>query len=680
MESKLSILKEEFLKKQQILQNAKKILKEKFIGLDDIIDDIIDNVSSWYVLSEVQERPLVINLWGLTGVGKTSLVNQLVELLDYKYNYFKFDLGSKKDRYSFSNTFDEMCESKDTTPIIIALDEFHNSRTVTGPFRVELDEDHNRKIWELIDSGIVQYVDWKHGLWDFYGYIDTLRYLLTSGVVVEKGLVVKGQEKYCKEFDIDFDDYNMYFVSEDKYEDIIEFAGKELDIYLKRDLEKTLHKLDGRGSISFLSKVIKIAKKPVEKNLSKSLIFVLGNLDEAYTMSSNFSADMDADEFHKQSLKIKITDIKRALKDRFRDEQIARLGNVHIIYPALNRASYLKIIENELLKISANLKIMTDLEISFDNSVVELIYKEGVYPTQGVRPILTTINHLIKSKLTLFISKILRSNTKPTKLKFSISKKKFICNYLAKNTLLFIKKIEIITVLGDMRKNKYDDTQAITAVHESGHAILSACLLHISPEVIYSITTDSEVSGFVFSKYKWNYISRKELLPRLAIILGGYVAEELIFGREHLTTGASSDIEKATNLLSSMYKESGMGALPISYSIPEIGANNAYHNCKPIEEEIKKTLKEALELARQTLFNEKTLLLKMSDYLCDNRMLKKDEIENLVNNYATSQIDFIKDGRLLFYRKHLKNLVSNKKTNSNIEIAAHVYLNKKVSN
>src|SRR5690606_33195671 len=97
------------------------------------------------------------------------------------------------------------------------------------------------------------------------------------------------------------------------------------------------------------------------------------------------------------------------------------------------------------------------------------------------------------------------------------------------------------------------------------------------PDVVYSITTDADSQGFVYSSFAWKYISRKELIPRVAMMLGGYVAEELIFGKENLTSGASSDIEKATEFLSTMYKSNGMGQTPIKYSIPIKEENDSYH-------------------------------------------------------------------------------------------------------
>ncbi len=655
MSIKLKKLKEAFLQKQDDLTKAKDILKSEFIGIDKIIDEVIDNVSSWYSLPDIQEKPLVINLWGLTGVGKTSLIIRLAELLNFKDKFYRFDLGEKEGRYSFRGSLEDLCENNDSSPVIIALDEFQHSRTVDGPLRTELKTDKNRMIWELIDSGKVQYINWKRGLWSFDEYIKTLHHLLIAGVKVENGIVVSGNDLYCKEMDINPEENEeVLFVSERKYELIIDLAGEQLGLHLQQDVRALLLRFTGYDTIDFLNKVLKFGKRPSEKNFTKALIFILGNIDEAYTMSSNFSADMDADEFHKQSLKITVPKIKKALQKRFRDEQIARLGNIHIIYPALSRNAYLKIIKNELIKYSDSILQLTGLSITFNESVIDIIYREGVYPTQGVRPIFTSIHYLLKSKLSIFLSEILIKDLSPDQMKFSVQNKNLACIYLQENNIIHKKQVEIKTPLEDIRKSKYDDTQAITAVHESGHAILSAILLQTIPQVIYSVTSDADNLGFIYSKLAWDYVSRKELIPRVAMMLGGYVAEELVFGKEYLTTGASSDIEKATEFLSKMYKESGMGNLPIKFTIPDIQDNDSYHSYEPLEEEIKQTIIQALDLAKSTLTNEKQLLLAMSNYLSDNRMLKRPDIEKLIREHITNSVDFITNGDLLYYRNHLK--------------------------
>lgn len=648
-------LKKVFISKQEILEKARKVLKQEFIGIDKIIDEIIDNVSSWYFLPDIQEKPVVVNLWGLTGVGKTSLVNRLVELLDFEDSFYRFDLGEKEGSFSFRDSLDELCQNNDTSPVIIALDEIQHSRTVSGPFRQEVENDKNRMIWEMIDSGRIQYVEWKRGLWTFEDLIYKLLHLLKAGVEVRKGIVVKKNDLYCEEMKIYVEEgERLLFVPEDEYETILSFAGEQLGLHLKKDVEKILLSFSANDTILFLNKVLKIGKRPSIKNFTKSLIFVLGNLDEAYTMSDNFSADIDADEFNKLSKKITVPKIKKALKSRFRNEQIARLGNIHIIYPALDKASYQIIIKNELKKYAQSLTDTFQIEVIFENSIHDIIYKEGVYPTQGVRPIFTSIHQILKSKISFFYSAIFLEKLDVDSLHFSVRNKKLACDYLKKQQNVHSLETDITTTLENVRHSLKDDLQAIIAVHESGHAVLSIVLMKTIPEVIYSISTDGDSQGFVYSSFAWKYISRKELIPRVAMMLGGYVAEELVFGKENLTAGAASDIEKATEFLSVMYKNNGMGQTPIKYNIPIKEERGSYHQLEVIEEEIKNAIEEAKLLAENTLKSEQKLLLSLADFLSDNRMLRKNDIKRFVEKDISCNVDFIEDGDCLFYREHLK--------------------------
>jgi cell division protease FtsH len=670
MEANNLDLKQDFLNKQAVLGNARKVLKQEFIGIDKIIDEIINNVSSWFFLPDLQEKPVVVNLWGLTGVGKTSLVNRLVELIDFEDSFYRFDLGEKEGSFSFRDSLDDLCENNDTSPVIIALDEIQHSRTVSGPFREELENDKNRMIWEMIDSGKIQYVEWRRGLWSFEELIYKLLHLLKAGVEVRKGVVVTNTELYGNEMRISIKEgEELLFVPKEEYETIIEFAGEQLGLFLKKDVEKILLSFSANETILFLNKVLKIGKRPSIKSFTKALIFVLGNLDEAYTMSDNFSADIDADEFNKLSHKITVPKIKKALQNRFRNEQIARLGNIHIIYPALDKISYQTIIANELNKYAQSLSKTFNLKVVFDHSIHNLVYNEGVYPTQGVRPIFTSIHQVLKSKISFFYSEIFLKTLDIDSLYFSISGKNLICDYQKERTNVYKSQVKITTTLENARQNKCDDLQAIIAVHESGHTVLSIALMKTIPDVVYSITTDADNQGFVYTSFPWEYISRKELIPRVAMMLGGYVAEELIFGKENLTSGATSDIEKATEFLSAMFKNNGMGQTPIRYSIPIKEHNNSYHKIDSVEEEIRNAIYEAKLLAEKTLKTEQKLLLALSDFLSDNRMLRKNEIKRFVSQTMTNNVDLIENGDYLFYREHLKNLI--KKSQDSISKEFH---------
>lgn len=662
MNSKLEVLKTEFLEKQKLLNDANKILKQEFFGIDPIIDNITRSVSSWFALSEIQESPLIINLWGLTGVGKTSLISRLVEILDVKDQFFKFDLSHKGSRQSFSNGFNDLCENCDSSKAIIVLDEFQHSRSVKGPNREELESQYNQSIWQLLDTGRVYYLSWRRSVYDFYEYIKKLSQLLNKGVKIKNGKIVSGLDLFLPEFEHRKKEKKpLFFVSDEGCTSILQYAPKGKSLYLIDDVREVLNQLDGQETIDFLFKIYRNAIRPEEKDFSKSLIFVIGNLDEAYSMSSNLSSDMDADEFHEFSLKITLPKIKRALKQRFRDEQIARLGNIHMIYPALSSKAYILIIRNELKKTFKKLNILLGLQVKFDKSVEQLIYNEGVYPTQGVRPILTTINHLIKSNLTDFISEILTKNISVTELKFRMYENNLVGEYYDYDVMVLEKSLDVVTTLEDLRKSKKDDMQAITAVHESGHAVISALLLRTIPEVVYSVTTSSDNSGFVFAKFVWKYISKKELVPRVAMYLGGYAAEELIFGSENVTAGASSDIDKATSLVSDMVKNHGLGDHVISVSLPESANNYNYNNYKSVEEEVKTIIEKGLNLARKTLKEEKKLLLSLANYLSDNSTIKKDKLKSIIERFSTESTEFIMDGKEIFYRSQLKNMIQ--KTN-----------------
>ena len=66
------------IERKQRLEVARELLKREFVGIDAQIDDVIELVHAWYCFPEGQFRPTVINLVGMTGVGKTSLIESVV--------------------------------------------------------------------------------------------------------------------------------------------------------------------------------------------------------------------------------------------------------------------------------------------------------------------------------------------------------------------------------------------------------------------------------------------------------------------------------------------------------------------------------------------------------------------------------------------------------------------------
>jgi hypothetical protein len=670
IERTLKVQKSDFLKKTEILEEVKLTLKSEFFGLDEVIDQIVDYASSWYTLHQIQEKPAIINLWGLTGVGKTSLIKRFVELINFKNKFYRFDIGEKSGFNSFNRLIRDICENDDDSPLILLFDEFQHAKSLSQG--KEIEEEKSRTIWEIIDSGRVNYFDFSKGSWYIKEDVKKLIGLIRRGVKIENGLIVEGKELYLNAFKIETAEK---FLHNKFLENLFEIASDILNFDILMDLEDFCAKLNTKETLDFIIKTIDKLDAPKEKNFTKSLIFIVGNLDEAYPMTGDHNVDISADEFNKMTQQINIMDVKQALKIRFREEQIARLGNTHVIYPALTNKSYEKIIQSELDKVSLRINESTNIKVIFDLSINELVYKEGVFPTQGARPLFTTIHTIIKSNLSAIFSFVYSfdNKAKSVKVYFENGFLKYQI-FDANLNLLGENNLKLRLSLDKLRENRKDEMQAITAVHESGHAILMYLLEGKVPDAIYSVSSDTGSSGFVFINDKPKFHSRKSLLARTAMHLGGLVAEQIIFGEENITMGSSSDLKKLTGNLMMAFKRSGLGESTIYCGLSSDQEDFVYHEINSVEEEVLNFIKQAKKLAKETLEKEKVLLIAMAEYLSVNTNMSKQQVIKMFEEYCMSKPNIINPN---FYRNKLNNA---KLANSDVKNIAKspIILNKGV--
>lgn len=667
--------REKLLNKKTLLDNTVVQLKKEFIGIDLVIDQIADAIGSWFFFPEMQEKPTVINLWGLTGTGKTSLVKRFSELLGFNERYYRFDLGESTGKnFDIQDSFREIYENGDDEPFILGLDEFQFARTINEK-QEEVDKSSSRVIWDLLDSGKFDLIDFNYNLGTFSKLIKKLDSSLNKGVEVENGVVTENYDVHKSIMDISTDEDDeddklqekeQFFVPEYNLSTIFYVVS---DMFLsKSELREKLNGLDGEATIDYLLHLYKKSLKPKTVDCSKGLIFIMGNLDEVYSMTHDFNPDMDPDEFYKQSLLITITQVKNALLNRFRSEQIARLGNVHIIYPSFTSKAFTQIISLELDKIYSKVKETYNIELAFDESINQLIYDEGVYPTQGTRPLFTTVQQIVKSRLGKILNEVFIGNHIVDKLLFSVDEKastketaSLKIEFYKENKLIHTWSDQQSLVLGKLRKEKLNDEQAIVAVHESGHAILSSLLMHTLPDSIFSVTADSNSQGFVLSNPEWNYVSKKEIINRLAVLLGGIAAERVVFGDENITIGASSDLRAATRLVTYVLYTCGMGDTPALFGNEHLDDTPTVlfdDDREGINKQVKGFLLAAEDLAHKTLDKQKVLLLHLADYLSDKRSVSKEQMLEFLLKYAVDfrKEDIVSDPDHLFYRNHLKEL------------------------
>jgi hypothetical protein len=629
--------------KKAILDAAAIQLKKEFVGIDNIIDQIIHAISSWYMLPHLQERPVIINLWGMTGVGKSSLVKRLSDLIQFNKRYFHYDIGELKGReFSMKKDLMGLFGHPTPQPAILVFDEFQYGRSIDEDYK-ETENSTMRIVWDIIDSGKFESVSFTFWSMDrLLDHIRSLQHAIKNGLKGENGYITAGVNLYEKKKiiddlkQIDNSDEREPIIPTELLEDLYEINKR--DFASLSEFWQHIYSLNEIESINLLKVSLENLMAPQTYDCSQSIIFIMGNLDEAYKISGNYNTDIDANDFHAQSLKININHIKQALKYRFRNEQIARLGNIHIIYPALNKNAYQQIINLELQKIYNRVIQQSDISLEFEPSIHHLLYKEGVFPTQGTRPVFTTIHQMISSQIGNIIIAAQEHNQNVTKISLSYSNQYIHCKYNDENQSKRTYAYFVPVQMEKLRLNTCDDMQALVAVHETGHAVTSMMLLNIVPQCILSSSTDIDNYGFVYSNMGEVIKSKNMVKKYIATILGGIAAEKIIFGDEYVTVGSSEDLKSATESVASYIKHNGLGN--------ELGfiSVESHHSTKHLHDpeyntnnEIKAWLKEGFELAVATLSEHKELLITMSQFLSNNRCIDKKLGERMLLEYLQSK-------------------------------------------
>jgi cell division protease FtsH len=120
-------------------------------------------------------------------------------------------------------------------------------------------------------------------------------------------------------------------------------------------------------------------------------------------------------------------------------------------------------------------------------------------------------------------------------------------------------------MMGAERKSMVmtEDEKRMTAYHEGGHALLALSVPNTDPVHKATIIPRGRALGMVMQLPERDKLSMsyQQMTSRLVILFGGRVAEEIIFGKEHVTSGASSDIEQATRLARMMVTKWGYSDL-----------------------------------------------------------------------------------------------------------------------
>ncbi|KAK1285751.1 hypothetical protein QJS10_CPB20g02031 [Acorus calamus] len=194
-------------------------------------------------------------------------------------------------------------------------------------------------------------------------------------------------------------------------------------------------------------------------------------------------------------------------------------------------------------------------------------------------------------------------------------------------------------VMGTERKTMYisEESKKLTAYHESGHAIVAYNTDGALPIHKATIMPRGSALGMVtqLPSNDETSISKKQLLARLDVCMGGRVAEELIFGREQITTGASSDIHSATELAHYMVSSCGMSDAIGPVFVRERPSSEMQSR---IDAEVVKLLREAYDRVKNLLKKHENALHALANALLEYETLNADEVKQILNPYQEVRI------------------------------------------
>jgi cell division protease FtsH len=202
-----------------------------------------------------------------------------------------------------------------------------------------------------------------------------------------------------------------------------------------------------------------------------------------------------------------------------------------------------------------------------------------------------------------------------------------------------------------------EDEKKSTAYHEAGHALVSLYVEHNDPLHKVTIIPRGRALGVTWNLPERDRFSMnmKQMKARLALCFGGRIAEQLIYGNDELNTGASNDIQQATNMARSMVMEYGMsdklGWLRYKDNQDEVflghsvsrSQNMSEQTAEMVDQEIRRLIEEAELTARKVLEEHMEELHRVTKMLLEHETLTGDEVRALIRGEDISRPDVDED-------------------------------------
>ncbi len=628
-------------------------LKTELFGIDETIDRVIESIRAWYVLPQIIRRPVIVCLWGLTGTGKTQLTRSLARKLGF-YDRFvevQMDGFSHGSSWRSSDSISAMLAESSIAegePGMLVLDEFQRFRTVSYKGQ-DMAVKRYQDVWQLLSDGRLP---------------PSLSFLQELESSIAFSLYDHEREEVEVEVE-DKPDTDGVAAKKLKFK-LAPYQAKEFKQSLK--LKEPLQEVMAWSPKQLQERMLafKASSDAWETDYSRLLIFVAGNLDEMYSETATRveDCDTDADIFHALTQKLSLIDVKKALSERFKPEQIARLGNNHVIYPSLCQATYERLIRSTCANYVSEVQASSGLCFALDDSVYAGIYANAVFPAQGTRPLFSSIHAILSAPLvnaTLWA--IEQGVSTDTTLQVSLDQGqqclRITCDH-GGNTPSVAYPVPLD--LNQLKQRASPDFRALLAVHEAGHGLVYGRLYGHAPQEV-KINVASFEGGYN-SYVRMKAESQQNCLDRICVGLAGRAAEALVFGDSACTTGSESDFKNATALAARYVRHFGFGSRLSRTDVTHDRDDNLNTDVVPTNAEIETLLAQEYARAQAVLKTEVALLLQIVDELLAQGQVSQHKMaallgvrvardELMLMPYA-DQLEVFSLQHALMQRTHLK--------------------------
>lgn len=578
--------RQQLTQRHQHLQSVAAQLKQELFGIDDIIDRVIESVRAWYVLPELVTRPVIVCLWGLTGTGKTQLVRRLTQLLGFYDRFVEVQMDG------FSNgagsrgpqTLSGMLTSsgiREGEPGILALDEFQRYRTIDQK-RNDVKVERYQDVWTLLSDGRLP---------PALSLLSTIEASLAESAYDAERAGTPEPQLRLRLGTWEAHELRRLLKVDLPLMEVMSWTPEEIQQRLRnfRDSEQ----------------------QHWETDFSRLLVFVCGNLDEAYQdlATSVDDCDSDADTFHALTRKLSIIDIKKALNNRFKPEQVARLGNVHVIYPSMSRAAYEQLIEQHCQQYAQEARTRCGLHFDIDVSVRLQIYANAVFPAQGTRPLFSSLHAMLGSALARAALWALECGAEQAdRVGLTADGRQLLAHWRGQSHA-----IAAPFEISKLRQRSNADFRALLAVHEAGHGLVHALLFGRAPREIKIHVASFEGGYNSYSGRKvW---SRRNMLDDICTSLAGRAAEHLVFGEDLASSGSESDLRQATVSAARMLRHLGFGDRIARVDVVQDSEANLCTDVEPSNAAVESLLQAQHARAMELLAQHRDSLLALVDAL-----------------------------------------------------------------